>query len=103
MYKADFEIERSDRVKAHDMLEDYRFQLKKLQQRFSETEERHRYGRAELHVVKAANARLLEKLKNLTPSSFAHPHSGTPPALPPKVYIATYCPFIAVVRVNIES
>ena len=87
MYKNDFQIERDDRVKAHEMVEDYKFQLKKLQQKFTEMEEKHKHQRAELHVLKAANARLLSTLS----SSSGPSHSEYPPALPPKVAAIPLC------------
>ena len=86
MYKTDFDIERSDRVKAHNTIEDYKFQLEKLQRKFAELEEKRMHTQAELHVFKAANVRLLKSQLGPLPA-INHPHPGNPPAIPPKVHI----------------
>ena len=86
MYKTDFDIERSDRVKAHNTIEDYKFQLEKLQRKFAELEEKRMHTQAELHVFKAANVRLLKSQLGPLPA-INHPHPGNPPAIPPKVYV----------------
>ena len=87
MYKTDFDMERRDREKAHNKIEDYKFQLEKLQQKFAELEEKHLHTQAELHVVKAAKARLLKSHLGPLPA-ISHPHPvGEPPALLPKVLL----------------
>ena len=86
MYKTDFDIERSDRVKAHNTIEDYKFQLEKLQRKVAELEEKRMHTQAELHVFKAANVRLLKSQLGPLPA-INHPHPGNPPAIPPKVHI----------------
>ena len=65
MYKEDFEAERRDREKAHDDRENYKFQLMKLQEKFTKMEEQHRHQCAEMYVLKAATVRQAEELRKV--------------------------------------
>ena len=65
MYKSDFEIERGDHEKAHNVIEDYKFQLARLQEKIYQSEENCRHQEAEIYVLKAANMRQGEELRIL--------------------------------------
>ena len=65
VYKSDFEIERGDREKAHNVIEDYKFQLARLQEKIYQSEENCRHQEAEIYVLKAANIRHGEELRTL--------------------------------------
>lgn len=65
MYQEDFKAERRDREKAHDDIENYKFQLTKLQEKFTQMEEKHRHQRAKMYVLKAATVRQAEELRKV--------------------------------------
>ena len=65
MYKEDFEAERRDREKAHNDIDNYKFQLMKLQEKFTPMEERHRHQCAEMYVLKAATVPQAEELRKV--------------------------------------
>ena len=87
MYKTDFEIERGDREKAHSEIDNYKFQLAKLQEKFTQMEEQHRHQRAEMHVLKAATIRQAEELRKLhLERDTDQQQFGGTPTLPTKVH-----------------
>ena len=76
MYKADFEIERGDREKAHSVMENYKFQLAKLQEKFTQMEEQHQHQLAEMQ----------EELRKLHLASNTDQQFELTPTLPTMVH-----------------
>ena len=84
VYRSDFEIERRDRVNAHDKMEEYKFQLGKLQEKFTDMDLQRQHQQAALHIFKAANTKLRDNLSSVPPvPSASHTHCEASRHLPP--------------------